>query len=112
MRPDNRWSYFRQSRTGSSEQYQIMEGDTSFGHLDLHFGHSEVFGTLILDGEATEDEIAEIIEAIDEELVLSAEVPREDFLVRVYVGRDAGLYSDDLLLDEFDSDGQEDAEEL
>ena len=80
--------YHRQSRTPSSEQYQLMSDDQRLGHLDLHFGNSEVFGTLVLDAEMPDKEIEELIEQIDEDLVLSSDVAREDFFVRVYVGRE------------------------
>ncbi len=41
-----------------------------------------------------------MIEEIDNDLVLSAEVPREDFLVTVYRGTELGFYSDDYLEEE------------
>jgi len=100
-------TYHRQSRTSSSEQYQLMEGEQRLGHLDLHFGSNEVFATLVLDREVSEVEATELIEQIDEDLVLSAEMPREDFLVRVYVGREIMFLSDELLPDELPADGQE-----
>lgn len=92
--------YHRQSRTSSSEQYQVMDGDQRVGHLDLHFGSAEVFGTLVLDREWSDEELTDLIEQIDEDLVLSSEMPREDFLVRVFVGKETGLFSDELLQDE------------
>jgi hypothetical protein len=81
--------YHRQSRTMTSEQYQVFDGERRLGHLDLHYGQSDVAATLVLD------------EQIDEELVLTSDMPRdrEDFLVRVFVGRELGLYSEDLLRD-------------
>jgi hypothetical protein len=90
-----------------------MDGDQRLGHLDLHFGAAEVFGTLVLDQELPEDDMASLIEQIDEDLVLSAEVPREDFLIRVYVGREVALFSDELLREELTdvADGHEDYEE-
>lgn len=35
-------------------------------------------------------------------LVLSADMPRDDFLVSVYVGRDVGFYSDEYFAEESD----------
>ena len=99
--------YHRQSRTLSSEQYQLMDGDQRLGHLDLHFAASEVFATLVLDRELSEQETQQLVEQIDEDLVLSSEVAREDFSVRVYVGRETAWYSDDLLSDEFVGDGHD-----
>lgn len=99
--------YHRQSRTSSSEQYQLMDGEERLGHLDLHFGATEVFGTLVLDRELSEEDTTQLIEQIDEDLVLSSEVARQDFLIRVYVGQEVGLYSDDLLRDDFMADGDD-----
>ncbi len=88
-----------------------MDGEDRLGHLDLHFGASEVFGTLVLDKELGEEETTELIEQIDEDLVLSGEVPREDFLIRVFVGREVGLYSDELLREEYVANGHEEFDE-
>ena len=49
-----------------------------------------------------------MIEQIDEDLVWSADMTREDFLVSVYVGKDVGFYSDDY----FDEDEDDDDFEL
>ena len=99
--------YHRQSRTPSSEQYQLMAGEQRLGHLDLHFGNSEVFATLVLDNEMADSDVEELIEQIDEDLVLSSDVAREDFFVRVYVGRELTLFSDELLHDEYVANGHE-----
>ncbi len=99
--------YHRQSRTPSSEQYQLMSGDERIGYLDLHFGHAEVYGTLVLESETPDSEVEELIEQIDEDLVLSSDVAREDFFVRVFVGREITLFSDELLHDEFPDTAEE-----
>jgi hypothetical protein len=103
--------YHRQSRTLTSEQYQLMVGENRLGHLDLHFGSSEVFATLVLDRELSDEEAAQLIEQIDEDLVLSGEVQREDFLIRVFVGREVALFSDELLRDDFVVDGHEELDD-
>jgi hypothetical protein len=95
-------NYQRQTRTLTSEQFQVFDGDKRLGHLDLHYGQAEVAATLVLEQEIDEDEIARLIEQIDEELVVTSDMPRdrEDLLVRVYVGREIGFYSEDLLKDD------------
>ena len=60
----------------------------------------EVHGTLILERELEETDITKLIEQIDEDLVLSADMPRNDFLVSVYLGKDVGFYSDEYFADE------------
>jgi hypothetical protein len=107
--------YHRQTRTLTSEQYQLMDGDTRLGYLDLHYGSTDVSATLVLDRELSEEDLALLIEQIDEDLVIPADMPRDrdDFLVRVFVGRELGLYSEELLQedvpeveDEFDGYAQ------
>lgn len=99
--------YHRQSRTLTSEQYQVFDGEQRLGHLDLHYGQADVSATLVLDREVNEDEVARLIEQIDEELILTSDLPRdrEDLLVRVFVGHEIGLYSEDLLRDNLDPAG-------
>jgi hypothetical protein len=94
----------RQFRTPYSEGYYITQGSNRLGSVDIHFTSTTVHGTLILERELEESDIAKLIEQIDEELVLSADVPREDFLVSVYVGRDVGFYSDDFFDDDDDDE--------
>jgi hypothetical protein len=45
-----------------------------------------VYGLLIVERELTTDEIGELRNEIDEELVQTADVPRDDFLLAVYRG--------------------------
>ncbi|HZT95702.1 MAG TPA: hypothetical protein VFB34_02580 [Chloroflexota bacterium] len=99
------YQYDRHVRTPYSEGYEIREGEQRLGHLDLHYASQEVYATLILERELDEDGILELIERIDDDLVLSAEMPREDFLVNVYHGRDVGLYNDDFMRERHSEDG-------
>src|SRR5437667_8183322 len=99
----------RHFRTPYSESYYIMQGtslqsNNRLGTVDIHFTTTAVHGTLILERELEETDLTKLIEQIDEDLVLSADMPRDDFLVSVYVGRDIGFYSDEYFADETDSD--------
>ena len=67
------------------------------GHIDLHFTLTSVYATLVLEVDLAEEAMFDLIDTIDDSLVLSAEVPREDLVVSVYRGRAAGLYTDDFL---------------
>ena len=98
--------YHRQSRTVSSEQYQVTSGDDRLGYLDLHFGSHETYATLVLERELPEDQVEALIEQIDDDLV---EDGRDDFLVRVFIGRELALYSDEFLREEeeYVADGHE-----
>jgi hypothetical protein len=77
-----------------------MQSNNRLGAIDLHYTSSNVHGTLILERELDESDLTKLIEQIDEDLVLSADMPRDDFLVSVYVGRDVGFYSDDYFTEE------------
>jgi hypothetical protein len=95
----------RHFRTPYSESYYIMQGtnlqsNNRIGIVDIHFTTTEVHGTLILERELEEIDITKLIEQIDEDLVLSADMPRNDFLVSVYLGKDVGFYSDEYFADE------------
>ncbi len=77
-----------------------LQSNNRLGTVDIHFTTTAVHGTLILERELDEADLSKLIEQIDEDLVLSADMPRDDFLVSVYVGKDVGFYSDEYFADE------------
>ncbi len=81
-----------------------MQTNNRLGTVDIHFTTTAVHGTLILERDLEEIELTKLIEQIDEDLVLSADMPRDDFLVSVYVGRDVGFYSDEYFAEENNTD--------
>lgn len=90
------YTFERQCRTPYSEAYLIIDGERRVGHIDLHFTQNIVYGTLATENNLTEEEIMDLIEIIDEELVSSADVAREDFIITVHKGHEVGVFSDDL----------------
>lgn len=90
----------RHFRTASSEGYHVMRDGERIATADLHFTLADVRCTLILEKPLERDEIARLIERIDEDLVLSADVPREDLLVNVYQGAEVGFFSDEFHADQ------------
>ena len=81
-----------------------MQTNNRLGTVDIHFTTTAVHGTLILERDLEEIELTKLIEQIDEDLVLSADMPRDDFLVSVYVGKDVGFYSDEYFAEENNND--------
>ncbi|HLG75166.1 MAG TPA: hypothetical protein VKX46_02055 [Ktedonobacteraceae bacterium] len=77
-----------------------LQSNNRLGTVDIHFTTTAVHGTLILERELEEADLTKLIEQIDEDLVLSADMPRDDFLVSVYVGKDVGFYSDEYFAEE------------
>ena len=73
-----------------------MRNGARLAHVELHFAHAVVYCTLILFQDLSEHEQFAVIEAIDDQLVLSAEVAREDLMVTVFKGRETGFYNDDM----------------
>ena len=94
----------RESRTPYSESYTLLEEGGIIGRLDLHYQGENVYGTLCTTLDANEERIQELIDAADERLVMTANPYREDFIVTVWKGSPAGVYSDD-------DDGEEDDED-
>ncbi len=75
------------------------------GRVDLHFTPSIVYATLCVTEGMTEEDIQELIyHHIDEEIVMSADVARDDFIVAVYQGRETGEFSDEDFEDESDEE--------
>ena len=102
----------RHFRTPSSEGFHIMRGTTRLGTVDLHFTSTTVHCTLIIEQAMDKAELSRLIEEIDEDLVLSADTPRDDFLVSVYLGKEVGFFSDEYHADddgvELDTGGGDD----
>ena len=104
----------RQFRTPNSEGYHLMTGTTRVGTVDLHFTSTTVHCTLVLEQELARDDLAKLIEQIDEDLVLSSDTPRDDFLVSVYQGKEVGFFNDSFRADQDEltlDDGDEEEDE-
>jgi hypothetical protein len=98
--------YDRVCRTPQSEAYLLSEGDAPFGRIDLHFGTSVVHGVLIIERPLPDDAVHSLVQRIDDDLVWTADRPRDDFLVTVYQGTERGVISDGG--DDDDTDEEED----
>jgi hypothetical protein len=86
--------YDRVCRTPQSEAYLLSEGDAPFGRIDLHFGTSVVHGVLVIERDFSDEDLHGLVQRIDDDLVWTADRPRDDFLVTVYHGTERGVISD------------------
>ena len=89
--------YDRICRTSRSESYLISQGDEPIARVELHYAHRAVYGLLMIEKSADEigdREIAELREQIDLDLVETAEMPRDDFILSVYYGHEVGTFHD------------------
>ncbi len=84
----------RVCRTPHSEAYLLSEGEEPVGRVDLHFGSTVVHAILVVERELSEDDLRGLVERVDEDLVWTADQPREDLLITVYRGQEIGVYSD------------------
>lgn len=89
------YQFERESRTPYSETYIITSGSDEVGRVDIHFTSSVAYATLCVPEEFGEEEVQELIGEIDERLVLTTDPYREDFVVTVWAGRQAGVYSEE-----------------
>jgi hypothetical protein len=76
----------RVCRTSSSEAYLVIDGEEVVARVDLHYTTSVVYGVLVIERALDLDELAQLRTEIDDELVQTADVPRDDFLLAVYRG--------------------------
>jgi hypothetical protein len=103
--PDLR--YDRVCRTPHSEAFLLSEGETPLGRVDLHYGTSVVHGVLVVERDLSDEEMHGLAHRIDDDLVWTADQPREDFLLTIYRGTEAGVISDH----DTEPDEDEDADE-
>lgn len=99
------YRFERECRTAYSEAYNILDGEETVGRIDLHFTAAAVYGSLGITEAVPADDIQELIGSIDEDLVMSADPYRTNFVVHVFQGKDLGVFSD------VDSDDEEEESE-
>lgn len=100
-----RYHFERETRTPNSESYIVVADDHEVGRVDIHYGPDIINATLCVPDNASEDDIQDLIGEVDERLVMSADPFREDFVVTVWLGRQAGVYSE-----EYDEEYEEEVE--
>ena len=86
--------YFeRECRTAQSECYTVLNEDEAVGRVDIHFADTVVHATLNVAESLTTDQIQDLIDTMDEELVDSVGITRQEVIVHVHQGRDLGVFS-------------------
>lgn len=91
-----RFQFERESRTSYSESYSILIEENEIGRVDVHFGEEIANATLCVPEDFSESDIQELIGAVDERLVMTTRPFREDFVCTVWLGRHAGVYSEEM----------------
>jgi len=86
--------YFeRECRTAFSECYTVLRSESTLGRVDIHFTDAMVHATLNVTAELSTEEIQDLIDTIDEELVDTVGITRQEIIVHVHQGRDLGVFS-------------------
>lgn len=99
------YQFERESRTPFSEAYTIDADGDEIGRVDIHLtATGTVYATLCVAQDFDDDDIEDLIGAVDERLVLTADGYRDDFIVTVWRGTKAGVYSED---DDFEDEDED-----
>ena len=104
--PDFRFE--REARTPYSEQWTIESADAAIGRLDVHFTSSVAFATLSVHSSIDDEAVQDLIAEIDDRIVMTADPYREDFVVTVWRGEQAGVFAEDDAGDDDDDDDTDD----
>jgi len=75
-------------RTPSSEVYAIFtsESEEDVGRVDLHYSNNDqVHGLLVLESERSKEEVKALLQTIDEDIVISADMESGNFDVTVVI---------------------------
>ena len=89
------FTFERDCRTPYSESFIIVgDDDRTIARVELHYMTSMVHGTLCITEEVGPDETRELVRAIDEEIVATAGVPRQELIIHVFQGREIGVIGD------------------
>ena len=83
----------REARTAQSECYTVMTEESAVGRVDIHFADTVVHATLNVAESITTAEIQDLIDIIDEQLMDSVGITRQEVIVHVHQGRDLGVFS-------------------
>ena len=89
------YRFAREARTPYSEVYSIDDGEHSVGRVDVHYTGAAAHATLVVHATLGEDQVHDLLEAIDDRIVTSADPYREDLVVTVWRGEELGVFADD-----------------
>ncbi len=96
-----RYFFERECRTPNSECYTVLVDADPIGRVDIHFTDVMIHSTLSIGESLTNDDVQDLIDAIDQELLDSVGITRQEIVVHVHQGRDLGVFT----TREFDGNG-------
>ena len=88
-----RYIFERECRTPFSECYTVVDDDEPVGRVDIHFAEVTIHSTVSIGESLTNDDIQDLIDAIDRELLDAIGIVKQELVVHVHQGRDLGVFS-------------------
>ena len=86
--------YFeRECRTPYSECYTILRDENPIGRVDIHFADAVVHATLNVADDLSNEDIQDLIDTVDDELIDSVGITKQEVIVHVHQGRDLGVFT-------------------
>lgn len=91
-----RYGFERTVRTATSEQWLVFAPESAeqqIGTFDIHISPDDiVYGTLVLTGRLSEQELDNLIKHFDDDVVNMADLEKGNFHLSVYQGQEVGHY--------------------
>ena len=87
------FGFERECRTPQSECFTVLEDDEVIGRVDIHFTPTAIHATLNVAESLTTERIQELIDTMDQDLMDSVGITRQEIIVHVHQGRDLGVFS-------------------
>ena len=100
--------FMREARTPHSESYRVADGEHAIARADIHLTGAAAHATLVIHQSVAEDTLHELLEALDDEIVSTADPYREDLVVTVWRGEEVGVFADN---EDEGEDGDADGED-
>ncbi|MYI83582.1 MAG: hypothetical protein F4056_10020 [Chloroflexi bacterium] len=98
--------FTREARTPHSESYRVDDGEHAIARADIHLTAASAHATLVIHQSVSDDTLHDLLEALDDEIVSTADPYREDLIVTVWRGEEVGVFADDS-----DDDEEDESEE-
>ena len=89
----SKYQFERECRTEYSECYTVVEDEQFVGRLDLHFADNVVHSSLSVAERLTNEDIQEVLDAMEGQLLNSVGIPRQEMIIHVHQGRDIGVWT-------------------
>ena len=88
-----RFIFERECRTPFSECYTVLDDDEPIGHIDIHLAEVMIHSTVSIGESLTNDDIQDLIDAVDRELLDAIGIVKQELVVHVHQGRDLGVFT-------------------